>query len=88
MKFKSIQYIWEEKVPKDSLILEYTWKYLNSKGGPDKRFNNNYQIPVIEFNFAKISTPQREIELFFSNSSLRGDIKDNIAMIGKIYEKK
>jgi hypothetical protein len=35
-----------EGVPADSQILDTTWRFVNQSGGPDKRFNNNQQIPV------------------------------------------
>jgi hypothetical protein len=34
------------KVPSDTTIAEYTWRYVNKSGGPDKRFINNVQLPV------------------------------------------
>ncbi len=45
----SIHFIESEKVPKDATIVDYTWKYVNKKGGPDKRFNDNRQIPICNY---------------------------------------
>lgn len=36
-----------EFVPTDSRIVGRTWKYANKNGSPDKRFNNNYEIPIV-----------------------------------------
>jgi len=36
------------KPPSDARIIEYTWQYVNKRGGPDRRFGNNPQFPVIE----------------------------------------
>lgn len=33
--------------PPDAQIIEYTWRYVNKNGGPDRRFANNPQFPVI-----------------------------------------
>lgn len=33
-------------VPSDTTIAEYTWRYVNKSGGPDRRFINNVQLPV------------------------------------------
>lgn len=33
-------------VASDSDIIDYTWRYVNKQGGPDKRFSNNKKIPV------------------------------------------
>ncbi len=43
------RYIEEEVVPKDAKIISYTWKYVNKNGGPDKRFNNNRQLPICDY---------------------------------------
>lgn len=36
----------EDSAPKDARIVDYTWRYVNKKGGPDKRFANNPQLPI------------------------------------------
>lgn len=40
------RFIENEEVPRDSQIVDKTWKYVNKKGGPDKRFNNNRELPI------------------------------------------
>lgn len=32
--------------PSDAMVVGETWQYLNRKGGPDRRFKNNRQLPV------------------------------------------
>ena len=39
----------EQGVPKDSEVIGHTYKYTNKNGQPDKRFNNNYEIPVVRY---------------------------------------
>lgn len=39
----------EQGVPKDSEVIGYTYKYTNKNGQPDKRFSNNYEIPVVRY---------------------------------------
>lgn len=34
-------------VPHDAKIVGETWKYVNKSGGPDKRFKDNKQIPIV-----------------------------------------
>ncbi|HBL5494619.1 TPA: DUF4236 domain-containing protein [Enterobacter hormaechei] len=36
----------EEEVPSDSRIDGYTWAKTNKNGSPDRRFKNNYKIPI------------------------------------------
>jgi hypothetical protein len=38
-----------ESVPTDSQIIGHTWRYVNKNGNPDRRFNNNYQIPEVRY---------------------------------------
>lgn len=44
-------FIETEGVPKDSEIVDYTWRYVNKRGGPDKRFANNPEIPVVKYEY-------------------------------------
>jgi hypothetical protein len=44
------------KPPSDARIIEYTWQYVNRRGGPDRRFGNNPQFPVIEVGEVKFSS--------------------------------
>lgn len=39
----------EQGVPSDSPVISTTWRFVNKKGGPDLRFNNNRQIPVVRY---------------------------------------
>lgn len=41
------RFIEEGRVPKDAEVVDRTWKYVNKRGGPDKRFKDNRQIPVV-----------------------------------------
>jgi hypothetical protein len=43
------RFIEEGPVPRDSRVLGYTWRFVNKSGGPDRRFNNNRQLPVLEY---------------------------------------
>jgi len=33
-------------LPSDAQVVGRTWQYVNKKGGPDRRFNNNPEIPI------------------------------------------
>ncbi|MDD5341469.1 MAG: hypothetical protein PHC97_03500 [Patescibacteria group bacterium] len=47
--FELTGYIEEESVPKDTEIINHTWKKANKDGTMDKRFNANYQIPIVKY---------------------------------------
>jgi hypothetical protein len=34
-------------VPRDTQVVGSTWQYVNKNGGPDRRFSNNRQLPVV-----------------------------------------
>lgn len=40
-------FIETEGVPSDSQVVGQTWRYVNKNGGPDRRFNDNRQIPKV-----------------------------------------
>jgi hypothetical protein len=42
------RFIESEGVPSDAIIVDHTWRYVNKNGGPDRRFNNNRQLPVLQ----------------------------------------
>jgi len=40
------RFIEDGGVPADATVVDYTWRYVNKSGGPDRRFNNNPRIPI------------------------------------------
>ncbi len=46
INIEKIKFVEKEQVPRDSIIVEKTWQYVNKSGGPDTRFKNNRQYPV------------------------------------------
>jgi len=45
-------------VPRDGTIVDHTWQYVNKSGGPDRRFSNNRQLPILLYS-----------EVFFTSNS-------------------
>lgn len=48
-EMKLTGYIEEESVPKDTEVIQHTWKKSNKDGSMDKRFKGNYQIPIVKY---------------------------------------
>ncbi|MCP1728573.1 hypothetical protein J2T60_002587 [Natronospira proteinivora] len=46
VSIESTTFVEDGALPKDAKVVDYTWQYVNKKGGPDKRFNNNRQLPI------------------------------------------
>lgn len=40
------RFIESEGVPRDSQVIDHTWQYVNKNGSPDRRYNNNRQLPI------------------------------------------
>ncbi|SDG12434.1 DUF4236 domain-containing protein [Phytopseudomonas seleniipraecipitans] len=49
-------FIEDGAVPKDSQVVSTTWKFVNKKGGPDRRFKNNRQLPVVRYEEVQFSS--------------------------------
>ncbi|WP_328708541.1 hypothetical protein [Microbispora hainanensis] len=43
-----VRFIESETVPRDGQVVDYTWQYVNVKGGgPDRRYKYNRQLPIL-----------------------------------------
>lgn len=51
------RYIESERVPRDAVRVGTTWQYANVGGGPDRRFKNNRQLPILGYMELRLSTP-------------------------------
>lgn len=47
--FSIVRFIEEEGPPSDSQVVDYTWKYARVNGGPDRRYVDNWQIPIVHY---------------------------------------
>ncbi|WP_462388382.1 hypothetical protein [Acidovorax sp. Q11] len=53
---KSIRFIEDGSPPRDAQVIDRTWRYVNKKGGPDKRFKNNRELPVCLYDELQLSS--------------------------------
>jgi len=53
-----IRFVETDPVPQDATQVGTTWQYVNKRGGPDRRFSNNRQLPIMLYG-----------ELFFTSTS-------------------
>jgi hypothetical protein len=44
-------------VPRDAPQVGTTWQYVNKGGGPDRRFSNNRQLPIMQYEELALATP-------------------------------
>ena len=51
------RFIEDEAVPRDAQVIDQTWQYVNKSGAPDRRFNNNHQIPICLYQELWLNSP-------------------------------
>lgn len=52
----SMRFIEDGHVPRDAVVIDHTWRYVNKNGSPDRRFNNNRQIPVCQYEELRLTS--------------------------------
>jgi hypothetical protein len=43
------RFIEADSVPLDAKVVDRTWRFVNKKGGPDRRFKDNRELPICEY---------------------------------------
>ena len=67
----STQFVEDEAVPSDAVIVGRTWRYVNKSGGPDRRFKDNRELPVARYDELALTSASGLNELFqFSKSGV------------------
>jgi hypothetical protein len=49
LSLQETRFVEKSYVPADAAVVDHTWRYTNRDGGPDRRFANNSQIPVVRY---------------------------------------
>lgn len=52
------RFIEDGRLPRDARQVDTTWRYVNKGGGPDRRFKDNRQLPVMLYGRVHLSSPQ------------------------------
>ena len=50
------RFIESDSVPRDAVVVDRTWKYVNKSGGPDRRFKDNKELPVCRYEEITLSS--------------------------------
>lgn len=56
ISYSTTRFIEEDRVPKDTVVVDQTWYKVNKNGQPDKRFKDNYRIPVVAYGNLEMRT--------------------------------
>jgi len=54
--FSSPRFIEDSSAPGDATIVGHTWRFVRKDGGPDRRFNNNRQLPIALYGEVALSS--------------------------------
>lgn len=54
--FDAVSFLEEEGVPHDAPVIGQAWKKANKDGSPDRRFANNYQIPIVRYGSLQLTS--------------------------------
>lgn len=54
--WSTVSFRWDGYVPRDAEVIGQTWQYVRKDGGPDRRFNNNRQIPILRMGELDLET--------------------------------
>lgn len=69
--YSPVRFVETGGVPLDSRTIDYTWAKVNKNGTPDKRFKDNYKIPIVRYGQLQLHTKTGLNEEYqFSNYEL------------------
>ena len=73
VQHSSTRFIEDGSVPNDAVRVGTTWRYVNKDGGPDRRFNNNSQLPVLQYGTLHFQS-SRGLNIVLQTSSVRASV--------------
>jgi hypothetical protein len=59
-----------ERLAGDCRVVGKTWQYVNKNGGPDRRFNHNRELPIVEYGGLSLKSDSGLNELFHASRSV------------------
>ena len=90
LKFEAstVRFIEDSKPVSDANIVDTTWEKVNKDGSPDRRFANNRQLPVVQYNKLKLNSSSGLNEMFYiSKDGVLNGFTKNLGEIRKYYTK-
>ena len=79
-----LRFVEDAAVPSDAEVVGSTWQYVNRSGGPDRRFNNNRQIPLVLYDELHLRSTSGLDELLQLSRSGAGErLGRSIARLGR-----
>ena len=66
----STRFIEDGYVAADATVVGRTWRYVNKNGGPDRRFSNNVQLPILQYGIVVLGS-SKGLNIHLQASSLQ-----------------
>jgi hypothetical protein len=74
----------EEHPPHDAKVVDQTWRHPNKSGGPDRRFKNNYQIPICLYGELRVKSGSgMDLYLLTSKNDAPQNFSTQFSIVGK-----
>lgn len=85
LEFGDSKFVEEEALPSDAIVIGTTWRYVNKKGGPDRRFKDNREIPICAYEQLRFwsTTGLNEI-IQISRKGVANLLRDALSTMGNI----
>lgn len=78
------RFIEPDGVPSDSSVVGHTWRFVNKNGSPDRRFKDNRQIPIAQYEELQLSSAQGIQELYqFSRVGTAESFANSLSQLGR-----
>lgn len=79
------RFIESELLPGDAKVVDYTWRYVNKSGGPDRRFSSNHRIPICAYSEYMFTSDTGIFEVISTSKPLAmNDFADFLSTIGQL----
>jgi hypothetical protein len=78
---QDLEYVEQESLPSDATVIGKTWKYVRRDGGPDRRFNNNCQLPIVRYGVVAFSSPNFKAYLIVSSLGIASSFTQSFSTI-------
>ncbi|MEA5421032.1 hypothetical protein VB712_17540 [Spirulina sp. CCNP1310] len=78
---EKLEYVEQESLPSDATVIGKTWKYVRRDGGPDRRFKNNRQLPIVKYAVVGFASANFTAYLIVSNSRIASAFTQSFAKV-------
>lgn len=78
---QDLEYVEQESLPSDATVIGKTWKYVRRDGGPDRRFNNNRQLPIVRYGVVAFSSPNFIAYLIVSSLGIASSFTQSFSKV-------